>query len=73
MKKLTPNTLKGIAKYDFKPQLEGNNAFNLKKYTFIGIDLPGWGRSRPPIRKYGYEVYKIDAECCEQLMEVSSK
>jgi len=60
----------GTGRSDFKPQLEGPNAFDLKKYTFIAIELPGWGRSRPPARPYGMDVYQNDTECALKLMEV---
>jgi valacyclovir hydrolase len=60
----------GTGRSDFKPQLEGPNAFDLKKYTFIAIELPGWGRSRPPKRPYGINVYHNDADVAIKLMDV---
>jgi len=52
------------------PQLEGPNAFDLKKYTFIAVELAGWGRSRPPARRYGPDIFVRDADICIQLMDV---
>lgn len=53
------------------PQLQGPNALNLKKYTIIAIELPGWGRSTPPSRPYGPDVYNNDVKCACYLMEVN--
>jgi len=61
----------GTGRSDFKPQLEGPNAFDQKKYTIITIELPGWGRSRPPVRPYGPDVYSHDADVALQLMDVN--
>ena len=60
----------GTGRTDFKEQLEGSNAFSLRRYTFVAIELPGWGRSRPPKRPYGIEVYHNDADCAIKLMDV---
>lgn len=59
----------GTGRSDFKPQIEGPHAFDPKKYTLIAIELPGFGRSRPPKRPYGIEVYNNDCECATKLME----
>lgn len=61
----------GTAVTDFRQQLEGADAFNLKRYTFVVIELAGWGRSRPPKRPYGLSVYDNDVTCAAKLMEVS--
>ena len=63
----------GTAKSDFPQQLEGPDAFHLKRYTFVAVELPGWGRSRPPQRPYGLNVFKNDSDCCFQLMTVCLK
>ncbi len=55
---------------DFQAQLEGPNSFEQDKYTLICIELPGWGRSRPPERKYDKNVYLNDAFCALKLMDV---
>lgn len=65
---LLPGAL-GTAYTDFSIQIEGEHAFNLSKYTFVVMTLPGWGKSRPPVRPYGMEVYENDVRCCAQLME----
>ena len=61
----------GTPKTDFRKQLSGDLAFDLTTYTFIGITLPGWGKSRPPKRPYSTNVYENDVTCCVKLMEVS--
>ncbi|XP_017461247.1 PREDICTED: valacyclovir hydrolase-like [Rhagoletis zephyria] len=65
---LIPGAL-GTAVTDFRQQLEGADAFNLKRYTFVVIELAGWGRSRPPKRPYGLSVYDNDVTCAAKLME----
>ncbi|KPM03771.1 Abhydrolase-like protein [Sarcoptes scabiei] len=65
---LIPGAL-GTAKSDFYQQLRGPLAFDLNRYTFIAVELPGWGQSRPPKRPYGIDVYDTDVKCCLQLME----
>jgi hypothetical protein len=67
--KIRPSFL-GSGRSDFIQQIEGPNAFNLKKYTLIGIELAGWGRSRPPARRYGKDVFERDADICIKLMDV---
>ncbi|CAG2111270.1 unnamed protein product [Medioppia subpectinata] len=59
----------GTGRSDFSRQLEGEDAFDLKRYTFVAVELPGWGRSRPPARPYGLDVYHNDAECCFKVMD----
>ncbi|CAG2170093.1 unnamed protein product [Oppiella nova] len=54
---------------DFQHQLEGDNALDFDMFTIIAVELPGWGRSRPPIRKYGTGVYENDAQCLYELMK----
>ncbi len=60
----------GTGRSDFGHQIQGQNALDLKKYTLICIEPLGWGRSRPPVRKYDAEIYNKDAYCCYELMEV---
>jgi pimeloyl-ACP methyl ester carboxylesterase len=60
----------GTGRSDFKPQLEGPHAFDKKKYTIIAIELPGLGRSRPPARPYGTDIFERDAEIALKLMDV---
>jgi pimeloyl-ACP methyl ester carboxylesterase len=62
----------GTGRSDFHYQLEGDNAFDFEKFTIVAVELPGWGRSRPPSRPYGTDVFNNDAECCVKLMQVSN-
>ncbi|CAG2174205.1 unnamed protein product [Oppiella nova] len=62
----------GTGRSDFMPQLEGDHAFDQDKYTLICIELPGWGRSRPPERRYDRNVYLNDADCALKLMDSNS-
>ncbi|CAG2172510.1 unnamed protein product, partial [Oppiella nova] len=59
----------GTGRTDFNDLLFGENALNMNALTIVAVELPGWGRSRPPIRQIGRNVFKNDAECCVQLME----
>ncbi|CAG2109251.1 unnamed protein product [Medioppia subpectinata] len=59
----------GTGRTDFLEVLEGEDELNYDKFTLIAVELPGWGRSRPPVRKYGTGVYDNDAECLHQLMQ----
>ncbi|XP_054158078.1 valacyclovir hydrolase-like [Oppia nitens] len=58
----------GTARTDFYEQLEGDDILDEDKFTIIAVDPPGSGRSRPPVRKYGSNLYDIDAQCFYQLM-----
>ena len=60
----------GVGRTDFKAQIDGQHEFDKEKYTLVCIELPGWGRSRPPERKYNGSVYLNDAACALKLMEV---
>ena len=62
--------IKGTSKTDFLEQVEGEDAFDMEKFTIIAPESPGWGRSRPPLRPYGGQVYDNDVECFYQLMRV---
>ena len=66
---LIPGAL-GTGITDFKPQLEGENALDLKRFRFIAVELPGWGHSRPPKRPYGLDVYDNDAQAVIKVMQV---
>ncbi|XP_054157229.1 valacyclovir hydrolase-like [Oppia nitens] len=59
----------GTGRSDFLPQLEGQNSFDHDQFTIIAMELPGWGRSRPPERPYGQNVYINDADVAAKLME----
>lgn len=65
---LLPGAL-GTAYTDYSIQIEGKHAFNLSKYTLVVMTLPGWGKSRPPARQYGLDLYDNDVKCAAQLME----
>ena len=60
----------GTGRTDFYHQLEGDNVLDFDLVTIIAVELPGWGRSRPPVRKYGTGVYENDAQCLYELMKV---
>lgn len=42
-------------------------------YTFIQMDLPGFGGSRPPDRDYSPGFFERDAKCAIAFMEVIEK
>ena len=60
----------GTSQTDFVEQLEGDDQFDMEQFTIIATESPGWGRSRPPERPYGSNVYDNDADCFYQLMMV---
>lgn len=45
------------------------NSFDLNQFTLIAIDLPGYGKSRPPERVYSADAYPNDARKAAGLME----
>ncbi|CAH1118971.1 unnamed protein product [Phaedon cochleariae] len=51
---------------DFKPQIDG---FDRNKFTVVVWDPPGYGRSRPPLKKFTPKFYENDAECAHQFMK----
>ncbi|XP_054156638.1 valacyclovir hydrolase-like [Oppia nitens] len=59
----------GTGRTDFGPQIEGPNALNPMKYTLIALEPLGWGRSRPPVRKYSSNIYNNDVYCGYKIME----
>ncbi|CAG2104536.1 unnamed protein product [Medioppia subpectinata] len=59
----------GTGRTDFDDQLFGEYALNMNEFTIVAIELPGWGRSRPPIRKLNNKIFENDSECCVKLME----
>ncbi|CAG2173691.1 unnamed protein product, partial [Oppiella nova] len=59
----------GTGRTDYYEQLLGENALDLTQFTAYAIELAGWGRSRPPIRKINKNAYNFDAETCIKLME----
>ncbi|CAG2108450.1 unnamed protein product [Medioppia subpectinata] len=63
----------GTGKTDFYEQLEGDDQLDQDKFTIIAVDPPGWGRSRPPARKYDEDVYNNDADCYYELMKMACK
>lgn len=63
----------GTGKSDFWIQLDNTDNehhLDFEQFTFICVELPGWGRSAPPKRNYDSNVFKYDAQCCIELMEV---
>ncbi|XP_057325789.1 valacyclovir hydrolase-like [Microplitis mediator] len=50
---------------DFKPQIEG---LDKMKFTVVGWDPPGYGKSRPPERDFSADCFARDAEYAYELM-----
>lgn len=53
---------------DFKPQIEG---LDRTRFTIIAWDPPGYGKSRPPNRKFTPKFYEEDAEATREFLNVS--
>ncbi|XP_068084195.1 valacyclovir hydrolase [Anabrus simplex] len=51
---------------DFKPQVE---KLNRSQFTVVAWDPPGYGKSRPPARKFPPDFYYQDADWAVKLME----
>ncbi|XP_053605739.1 valacyclovir hydrolase-like isoform X2 [Plodia interpunctella] len=51
---------------DFQPQVEG---FDREKFTLIVWDPPGYGKSRPPDKKFNENFYEIDADYAAEFMK----
>ncbi|KAL1115909.1 hypothetical protein AAG570_006198 [Ranatra chinensis] len=52
---------------DFKPQIEG---FDPEKFTLVAWDPPGYGKSRPPDKKFDAQFYETDAKLASQFMQM---
>ncbi|XP_053980550.1 valacyclovir hydrolase-like isoform X2 [Hylaeus volcanicus] len=52
---------------DFKPQIEG---LDKEKFTIVAWDPPGYGKSRPPDRKFPEDFFQRDAVWANNLMKV---
>ncbi|XP_015116955.1 valacyclovir hydrolase [Diachasma alloeum] len=63
---LLPGAL-GTIWTDFKPQIEG---LDKNKLTIVAWDPPGYGKSRPPDRKYPDDFFDKDADYAHELMKV---
>nr|CAI5830525.1 unnamed protein product [Callosobruchus analis] len=50
---------------DFKPQVEG---LDRNKLTIVAWDPPGYGKSRPPNRKFDTDFYEKDADAAYNFM-----
>ena len=61
----------GTARTDFNELIDGDDQLDFDKFTVIAVDPPGLGKSRPPQRKYGKDVYDIDCQCYHAVMQVS--
>ncbi|CAG2109203.1 unnamed protein product [Medioppia subpectinata] len=59
----------GTGRTDYMPQLDGEHELDFEKFTIIAVEAPGWGRSRPPMRKYCTNVYNNDAQCFQAVMQ----
>jgi valacyclovir hydrolase len=59
----------GSIETDFRPQL---TSLDKKKFTVVGWDPPGYGKSRPPNRDLsdGVKMFYDDARLAEALMKV---
>ncbi|KAM8874047.1 valacyclovir hydrolase isoform 2-T2 [Spinachia spinachia] len=62
---LLPGAL-GCTKTDFGPQLK---SLNKERYTVVGWDPRGYGRSRPPDRDFPTDFYERDAKDAVDLMK----
>ena len=65
--------MKGTGRTDFYEQLEGEDALDFDKFTIVAVEAPGWGRSRPPVRRYGNTYYEKDADTFQAVMQVSNQ
>lgn len=63
---LLPGAL-GSAQSDFKPQLAALPGL-LPNHTIIAWDPPGYGKSRPPAKRFHLDFYEEDAEVANDLM-----
>lgn len=52
-----------------KPQVEG---FDREKFTLVAWDPPGYGKSRPPEKKFTTDFYEKDAESAYEFMKVDN-
>ncbi|XP_043265011.1 valacyclovir hydrolase-like [Colletes gigas] len=52
---------------NFKPQIEG---LSKEKFTIVALDLPGYGKSRPPNRTFPTNFLQRDAVWAHNLMKV---
>jgi len=59
----------GTPKTDFNELIDSEDEIDFDKFTVIAVDPPGQGKSRPPQRKYGKELYNIDCEAYHQVMK----
>lgn len=55
----------GSIQTDFKPQIE---ELDKTKFTIIAWDPPGYGKSRPPLRKFTKNFYFDDANMAVKVM-----
>lgn len=53
----------------FGPQVEG---FDNNKFTKVFWDTPGFGKSRPPVKKFHVDIYEEDADIAYKFMKVST-
>jgi len=58
----------GTTRSDFTELIDSEDELDFDKFTVVAVDPPGHGRSRPPMRKYGKDVYNIDCEVYHQVM-----
>ena len=63
----------GTGRTDFEEMLDGDDELDWDKFTVVAVEAPGWGRSRPPLRKYDENVYTNDCECFHAVMQVCSQ
>lgn len=59
--------ISGCTRSDFPDQIDGG--LDQELFTIIAIDLPGYGKSRPPERMYSVASYPNDAKKAGLLME----
>ena len=63
-------TILGTGRTDFQELLDGDDELDFETFTIIAVEAPGWGRSKPPVRKYNVIVYDNDCECFHAVMQV---
>ena len=61
----------GTSRTDFEELIDSEDELDFDKFTVIAVDPPGHGKSRPPQRKYGKDVYEIDCHCYHTVLQVS--
>jgi len=59
----------GSLETDFAEQLAQHGGLSRDEFTIVAVDLPGYGRSRPPEKRYSSRVYEIDGEAALAVLD----